>query len=80
MSRTMPGPETRTPTRRVPRAAYSLQEFADLLGIGTTKAYELAIRDELPVHAIRVGAVYRFPRARVDRLLGLEPEPKADAA
>jgi hypothetical protein len=47
------------------------------LGIGRTRAFELARRGEFPVPVLRVGATYRVPTAPLLRLLGLasdEPE------
>jgi excisionase family DNA binding protein len=60
-------------------ATYSLAELATLLGVGYTTAHELALRDALPVHPIRVGRLYRFAKADVDRLLGVR-EGSADVA
>lgn len=57
---------------RLESATYSLGEFASLLGIGYTTAHEAAQRDGLPVKAIRQGRLYLFPKAAVDRLLGLD--------
>lgn len=60
-------------------ATYSLAEFAALCGISYTSAHEMAQAGTLPVTPIRVGRAYKFPRRTVDRLLGLDVEPK-DAA
>lgn len=56
--------------------------LADILGIGRTKAYELARADLLPVPVFRFGSRFVVPVAPVLRLLGFdEPQPRtADAA
>lgn len=56
----------------IARQTYTLSELAGLLGIGYTTAHEAAQRDGLPVKAIRQGRLYLFPKAAVDRLLGLD--------
>jgi len=47
----------------------SLLAAAAAIGIGRTKAYELARRDEFPVVVRRVGATYRVPVAELLRYL-----------
>jgi excisionase family DNA binding protein len=47
---------------------------AHVLGIGRTKAYELARHGEFPCLAIRVGDLYRVSTADLLRLLGTSPE------
>jgi hypothetical protein len=47
----------------------SLLTAAAAIGIGRTKAYELAKRDEFPVAVRRVGATYRLPVAELLRFL-----------
>ena len=44
---------------------------AKILGIGRTKAYELARRGEFPCLVIRVGDLYRVSTADLLRLLGI---------
>lgn len=44
---------------------------ARALGIGRTRAFELARRGEFPVKVLRVGATYRVPTAPLLELLGL---------
>lgn len=44
---------------------------ARILGIGRTKAYELARRGEFPYLVIRVGDLYRVSTADLLRLLGI---------
>lgn len=53
---------------------YSLSEFARLIGRSYTSTHEAAQRGELPVQPIRIGRVYKFPKAAVRRLLCIEPE------
>lgn len=49
------------------RLTYSIEETAELLGIGRRLAYELANRGELP--ALRLGKRWVVPRHRLERLL-----------
>jgi len=44
---------------------------AKILGIGRTKAYELARRGEFPCLVIRVGDLYRVSTSDLLRLLGI---------
>ncbi|MFI0446479.1 helix-turn-helix domain-containing protein [Actinomadura sp. 6N118] len=45
---------------------------ARALGLGRTKAYELAKRGEFPCRIIKVGDTYRVPTAELLSLLGVE--------
>ncbi|TLP66676.1 helix-turn-helix domain-containing protein [Microbispora triticiradicis] len=47
-----------------------LMTAARILGIGRTKAYELAKKDEFPVRTIRIGDLYRVFSTDLLRLLG----------
>lgn len=47
-----------------------LMTAARALGIGRTKAYELARNDEFPCRIIRIGDLYRVATADLIRLLG----------
>ena len=47
----------------------ALMTAARTLGIGRTKAYELAKRGEFPCHVIKIGERYRVPLAALLRLL-----------
>lgn len=63
------------------RLTLSLEEVARALGIGSTAAYELARKNELPVPALKVGRQYRFSRRALARVLDLdERELGGDAA
>ncbi|MFG1865451.1 helix-turn-helix domain-containing protein [Microbispora bryophytorum] len=46
-----------------------LMTAARILGIGRTKAYELAKKAEFPVRAIRIGDLYRISTPDLLRLL-----------
>lgn len=50
----------------------SLEEIAKRLGISYSTAYELAVRNKLPVPVIRAGRQYRFSRLAFDRLMGAQ--------
>ncbi len=55
----------------------SLSTAAAVLGVGRTKAHELARRGEFPVPILRLGATYVVPVAPLLALLGLAPnEPE----
>lgn len=68
--------KTLTSPKKAPvgAATMSLAEWAALMGVGYTKAHELAQSGQLPVPVIRVGRQYRIPSAPVYRMLGIEPE------
>ena len=51
-----------------------LMTAATALGMGRTKAYDLARRDEFPCRCIRIGETYRIPTPGLLELLGLAPE------
>jgi hypothetical protein len=51
-----------------------LMTAAVALGMGRTKAYDLARRDEFPCRCIRIGETYRIPTPGLLELLGLAPE------
>jgi len=44
------------------------------LGMGRTKAYDLARRDEFPCRVVRIGETYRVPTAGLLELLGVTAE------
>lgn len=52
----------------------SIEAAAIRLGIGRTKAYELARSGEFPCRLLKIGRLYRVPIAELERLLG-EREP-----
>ena len=49
----------------------SMEEAADLLGIGRNSVYEAAKAGRFRVRVIRVGARYLIPRAELEELLGI---------
>ena len=51
-----------------------LMTAAAALGMGRTKAYDLARREEFPCRCIRIGETYRIPTPGLLELLGLAPE------
>jgi hypothetical protein len=55
-------------------ATVDLMTAAAALGLGRTKAYELARRDEFPCRVIRIGDTYRIPTPGLLELLGVAPE------
>jgi hypothetical protein len=55
-------------------ATVDLMTAARALGLGRTKAYELARRDEFPCRVIRIGDTYRIPTPGLLELLGVAPE------
>lgn len=46
-----------------------LMTAARVLGIGRTKAYELARAGEFPVHVVRIGGLYRVSTAELRRFI-----------
>jgi hypothetical protein len=55
-------------------ATVDLMTAARALGLGRTKAYELARRDQFPCRVIRIGETYRVPTPGLLELLGVPPE------
>ena len=55
-------------------ATVDLITAARALGLGRTKAYELAKRGEFPCRVIRIGETYRIPTAGLLELLGVSAE------
>ncbi len=54
-------------------AVVDVPTAARALGIGTTLAYGLAKSDQLGVPVLRLGRLYRVPRAGLLEVLGLAP-------
>lgn len=63
-------------------ATVDLMTAAAALGIGRTKAYDLARRGEFPCRVIRIGEVYCVPTPGLLELLGVPPEdpPRSGSA
>ncbi len=57
-------------------ATVDLMTAARALGLGRTKAYELAKRDEFPCRVIKIGDTYRIPTPGLLELLGVHPEQR----
>jgi len=55
-------------------ASVDLMTAALALGLGRTKAYDLARRDQFPCRVIRIGETYRVPTAGLLELLGVTVE------
>ena len=55
-------------------ATVDLMTAARALGLGRTKAYELARRGQFPCRVIRIGEIYRIPTAGLLELLGVTAE------
>jgi excisionase family DNA binding protein len=51
----------------------SVEEAADLLGIGRNSAYHAIKEGRFPVRVIQLGARYLIPRAELEELLGIRP-------
>jgi len=62
-------------------ATVDLMTAARALGLGRTKAYELARRQQFPCRVIRIGETYRIPTAGLLELLGVTAEePRSQTA
>jgi|HubBroStandDraft_6_1064221.scaffolds.fasta_scaffold149425_3 hypothetical protein len=55
-------------------ATVDLMTAAAALGLGRTRAYELARRDQFPCRLIRIGDTYRIPTPGLLELLGVAEE------
>ncbi|NEA23424.1 helix-turn-helix domain-containing protein [Actinomadura bangladeshensis] len=51
----------------------SVETAARAIGLGRTRAYQLARRGEFPCKVIRIGASYRVVTVDLRQLLGIEP-------
>jgi excisionase family DNA binding protein len=62
-------------------AVYTAEQAADLLGLSSWAVYEAVRKQEAPVGtmAIRCGRRVIFPRAALNRLLGIEDGETAPA-
>jgi hypothetical protein len=77
---TAPGqPEQRNTTRvwtidavRSLGATIDVETAGAILGIGRSKAYELAKNDEFPVRVLRIGRRYLVPTPSILALLGID--------
>jgi hypothetical protein len=55
-------------------ATVDLMTAARALGLGRTRAYELAKHEQFPCRVIRLGATYRIPTPGLLELLGVTAE------
>jgi hypothetical protein len=72
-----PAPQRRAWTPQAIRAlgaTTDVETAGEIIGIGRTKAYELAQRGEFPTKMLRVGRRYLVPVEAILKLLGLPPE------
>jgi len=60
-------------------ATIDLPTAARALGLGRTKAYDLAKRGQFPCRLLRIGGAYRIPTAELLRYVGIEPLSGAGA-
>ena len=60
-------------------ATVDLMTAAAALGLGRTRAYELARRNQFPCRVIRIGDTYRIPTPGLLELLGVTAEAPATA-
>jgi len=58
-------------------ATVDLMTAAAALGLGRSRAYELARRDQFPCRVIRIGGTYRIPTPGLLELLGVTSEVPA---
>lgn len=63
---------TRSKRANLSAATYSQAETAALIGVSYTTINELVKAGTSPVTPLKVGRQYRFPKATVDRMLGLD--------
>ncbi len=61
-------------------ATVDLMTAASALGLGRTRAYDLARREQFPCRVIRIGDTYRIPTAGLLELLGVTAEDRPAAA
>lgn len=60
-------------------ASVDLMTAGRAFGIGRTKAFDLAKRDEFPCRVLRVGHKYRVPRSALLEALGIDDEGRQAA-
>lgn len=61
-------------------ATYTAEEFFGLLGVSNWAGYESVRRGDCPIPPIKVGRRLVWPRASVDRLLGIDQSAKDSEA
>lgn len=70
----------KSPPVRAERDTLTLAELASRMGIGKTRAYELAQKNELPIPALRIGREYRFSHRALERWLDSGASDSGNAA
>ncbi len=60
--------------RHPERATLTVEQLAQVLGVGRSKIYEMIQTNELPVAPIRLGRRILFSRAKVEEFLGRDPD------
>lgn len=70
---------TRSKRPSLPSATYGLADLAGLVGCSYTTLNEQVRAGTCPFPVLRIGRQFRFPKAVVDRMLGLD-ESRPDAA
>ncbi|ORT46764.1 DNA-binding protein [Frankia sp. KB5] len=60
-------------------ATVSIVTAGEILGIGRTKSYELAARNEFPVPVLRIKGRYQVPTAPLKQLLRINKENRESA-
>jgi predicted DNA-binding transcriptional regulator AlpA len=71
MSTLSESPSARSKRSALPGATYSIADLAALTRTAYTTIWDGIHRGDLPVKPIKIGRRYMFPKAEVDRLLGL---------
>ncbi len=54
----------------------SLETAAKVIGVSRNTAYELARSGRFPCRILRIGRLYKVPKADLNALLGQEREPQ----
>lgn len=61
-------------------AVIDIVTAGQILGIGRTKAYELAKHNQFPCLVLRIGTLYRVPTAELARFLGITADERDSEA
>lgn len=64
----------RAQQRHPERATLTVEQLAQMLGVGRNTIYEMIHTNELPIPPIRFGRRILFSRAKVEEFLGRDPE------
>jgi excisionase family DNA binding protein len=66
--------QLRAQYRHPERATLTVEQLAQVLGVGRSKIYEMIQTNELPVAPIRLGRRIVFSRTKVNEFLGRDPD------